>query len=496
MSTTETYRPLLKIITDGLVVQIIQEAIDLLNNPGVQVHNLEALRLLADAGARVDFGSQVAFITEDLVQNALATTPEEFYLFNLKGEPVVHYGGNDVHFDPGSTAVTILSDQIGSQREPITADYIRFVKLVETLSSYDAQSTAFVCRDVPAEIGDLYRLYLSLITMHKPIITGSFGKESWWTMWEMLVSVAGSEQELSRQPIAVFDVCPTPPLLWSDLTVQNLIDCARKGIPAELVSMPLAGTTSPVTLAAAVVEHAAESLSGVVIHQLASPGAPIVWGGAPAAFDMRTGTTPMGDVNTWLIDCAYIQVGKHLNLPTHTYMGSSDAKILDAQSGIESAGGTLLAALSGANMVSGGGMIDFLRCQSFEKLLIDAEIIGMAKRLNAGIQTRDTPIARDLLRQSAHKANFLSHAHTHKWFRKELYIPTPLLDRGSLDAWRQSGSRSIVDRASEMVEERLSTYKPSPLSQELHAELRKITTLAAQQHGMQTLPPLSKEQTN
>ncbi len=490
MSITETYRPLVKIIAEELVVQIVQEAIELLHDPGVQIHNLEALKLLAEAGASVDFGKQLASIPADMVNATLTSAPAEFYLYDLLGNPVVHYGGNDVHFDPGSAAVNLLSDQKGTQRDPLSADFVRFIKLVETLPGYDAQSTAFVTRDVPAEIGDLYRLYLALNYMRKPIITGAFGKETWWDMWEMLVAVAGGEQELARKPLAVFDVCPTPPLVWSDLTVQNLMDCARKGVPAELVSMPLAGTTSPVTLAAAVVEHAAESLSGVVIHQLAAPGAPIVWGGAPAAFDMRTGTTPMGDVNTWLIDCAYIQVGKHLNLPTHTYMGSSDAKLLDAQSGLESAGGTFLAALSGANMVSGGGMIDFLRCQSFEKLLIDAEIIGMAKRLIAGIQTRDEPIARDLMRQSAHKANFLSHTHTHKWFRKELYIPTPLLDRGSLDAWHQAGSKSILDRASEMINRLLSGYVPSPLTQELRTELRVITSRAAQKYGLQVLPAL------
>ena len=493
MSFTDTYRPLLKIIDEELVDQIVREAIELLADPGIQIHNPGALQLLADAGAWVDFSSQVAGLPEDLVHKALATAPTEFHLFDLAGNPVVHYGGNDVHFDPGSAAVSLLDDQDGAQRDPLTADFVRFVKLVETLPAYDAQSTAFVCRDVPAEIGDLYRLYLALNYMRKPIVTGAFGVDSWWVMWEMLVAVAGGEKELARKPIAVFDVCPTPPLLWSDLTVQNLMDCSRKGVPAELVSMPLAGATSPVTLAAAVVEHAAESLSGVVIHQLTAPGSPIVWGGAPAAFDMRSGTTPMGDVNTWLIDCAYIQVGKRLNLPTHTYMGSSDAKILDAQSGIESAAGTFLAALSGSNMVSGGGMIDFLRCQSFEKLLIDAEIIAMAKRLIAGMQARETPIARDLMRQSAHKANFLSHQHTHKWFRKELYIPTPLLDRGSLDAWRLAGSKSITARASEMVERQLSAYQPSPCPQELKVELRNLVARAAQRHGMLSLPPLPQE---
>jgi trimethylamine--corrinoid protein Co-methyltransferase len=483
-------RPKLNILNDELVEQIKGEALGLLLDPGVRVHNQEALTLLAEAGAQVDFEKKIAFIPETLVYQALVTAPKEFYLFNLEGKPVVHYGGDSVQFDPGSAGVSILDDLSGKQRSPTTADYIKFVKLVETLPQYDAQSTAFVCRDVPEGIGDLYRLYLALEMMRKPIVTGAFGIETWWTMWEMLVTVAGSEAALVEKPLAVFDVCPSPPLLWSDLTSQNLIDCARKGIPAELISMPLAGATSPITLAAAVVQHTAESFSGIAIHQLAKAGAPVVWGGAPAAFDMREGTTPMGDVNTWLIDCAYIQVGKSLGLPTHTYMGSSDSKLLDMQSGLESAGGSLLAALAGANMISGGGMIDFLRCQSFEKLVIDAEIIGMAKRFITGIEVRDEPIALEFMRQSAHKANFLSQPHTHKWFKKELYIPSAVIDRGSLDAWQKKGSMTSEMRAAERVEQLLKNYQPNALSPEVHRELRQIAQQAARKYGMQELPPL------
>lgn len=483
----------LNTLNDDLVKQIIDEALQLLVDPGVRVHNQEALILLADAGVEVNFETKIAFIPEDIVRSSLDSTPKEFELFDLNGKPVVHYGGDRVHFDPGSTAVTVLDSQTGEERPGNTADFVKFVKLVETLPQYDAQSTAFICRDVTEGIGDLYRLYLALSYMHKPIITGAFGIQSWWTMWEMLTAVAGGESELAAHPIAVFDVCPTPPLLWSNLTCQNLMDCARKGIPSELISMPLAGATSPVTLAAAVIQHAAESLSGIVIGQLARQGAPIVWGGAPAAFDMREGTTPMGDVGTWLIDMAYTQVGKSLGLPTHTYMGSSDAKLLDTQAGIESAGGTLLAALAGVNMVSAGGMIDFLRCQSFEKLVLDAEIIGLAKRLITGIEAHDQPIAVDLMRKSAHQANFLSSPHTHKWFRKELYIPSEILDRGSLDAWKKKGSRSAEDRARDRVESLLKKYQPSALPQELRNELRAITLRAAQANGMEALPPLPCE---
>ncbi len=484
-------RPKLKVLDEPMVEQIIAEAMELLQDPGVRVHNEEALNLLAEAGATIDRGTQVARIPQTIVRRALETVPSEFHLYNLDGAKTVHYGGDTVQFDPGSAALAILDNVTGEQRTPVTADFVRFIKLVEMLAALDAQSTAMVCGDVPAEIGDLYRLYLVLNYARKPVITGAFRKDTWWTMREMLVAVAGGAANLTARPIAVFDVCPSPPLLWSDLTCQNLIDCARNDIPAELVSMPLAGATAPVTLAASVVQHAAESLSGVVIGQLARPGSPIVWGGSPAAFDMREGTTPMGDVGTWLIDCAYVQVGKALGLPTHAYLGMSDAKIIDAQCGMESAGGAILAALAGVNMVSGAGMLDFESCQSFEKLVLDAEIIGMAKRLIGGIEAREDPIALTLMRRLGHRADYLSDAHTLKWFRRELHIPSAVIDRGSLDAWKSKGAKSAFERAAERADQLIAQYRPAPLAAELCAELRLMTTVAARKFGMQHLPPLA-----
>ena len=189
----------------------------------------------------------------------------------------------------------------------------------------------------------------------------------------------------------MFDVCPSPPLNWSEFASQNLVDLARAGVPAEIVSMPLAGATAPVTLVGSVVQHAAECISGITIHQLANPGAPIVWGGAPAIFDMRTGKTPMGAIETAMLDVACAQVGKHLGLPTHAYMVTGDGRVIDAQVEMESGMSTVLGALAGINMISGAGMLDFLACHSIEKLVIDAEAIASAQRLIEGIEPRTVP---------------------------------------------------------------------------------------------------------
>jgi trimethylamine--corrinoid protein Co-methyltransferase len=252
--------------------------------------------------------------------------------------------------------------------------------------------------------------------------------------------------------------------------------------------MPLTGATGPATLLGAVVQHTAENLSGVTIHQLVKAGSPIVWGGSPAAFDMRAGTTPMGAIETMMIDCAYAEVGKHLGLPTHAYLGMSDAKVVDAQCGLESSGGALLGALTGINMISGPGMLDFESCFSLEKLVIDAEIVGMAKRLVAGITERETPLGLDIIRQVGHAGNFLTTRHTRRWFREELFIPSAAIDRDFRRNWEAKGGLDAAARAHQRVEEVIAAYEPKPLPDDVAQELEAITLRAAQAAGMDNLP--------
>ena len=414
-------RPKLEFLSPQTVERAIDEAYELLWDPGVRVHYDEALDLLAGAGATVDTGSRVAQIPRDLAEKAVETAPSSFYLYDFDGEPAVHYGGDDIHYDPGSAAIEIADYDRDESRVPVTADCESYVRLAEMLPQIDAVATSIVTGDVPQNMADWYRLYLLLLSARKPIVPGTFAIESYAIMHELLVAVAGSAEALAERPRAVFDVCPSPPLLWSDITCANLIDCARTGVPAELVSMPLTGATGPATVIGSAVQHAAECLSGITIHQLARAGSPIVWGGSPASFDMRTGTTPMGAMATMMLDCTYTQIGKNIKpggLPTHAYLGMADTKIVDAQTGLESASGAILGALAGVNMMSGPGMMDFESCFSLEKLVIDAEIVGMAKRLVRGVDDTAEPLALDVMREVGHAGNFLKSKHTRRNFRK------------------------------------------------------------------------------
>ena len=482
-------QPKLSLLDDELIARIIEEAYQLMIKPGIKVQNAEARQLLAEAGAQVDEEAMIVRIPEQIVKTALETVPRNFFLYDYEGNPAVQYGGDAVQFDPGSSGVAVLIPETLEHKTSETEDLIRVIKVTESLPQYDAQSTAVTCHDVSKDIHDLYRLYLVMLYSKKPIVTGAFTNKTVHHMIDMLAIFAGGHDKLRAHPRAIFDVCPSPPLIWSNFGAGQLIALARAGVPAEIVSMPLAGAASPVTLIGTVTQHAAECLSGITIHQLAQPGSPIVWGGAPSTFDMRKGGTPFGSVETAMIDSSYAQVGKSLGLPTHAYLGVTESKLLDMQAGLESGMGALVGALSAINMISGSGMIDSLLCQSPEKLVIDAEGIAMAKRMLDGMKIHTETLATGFYEGVNFKGgDFLKQKITMKLFREEQHLPSKVIDRDSMRGWKESGSMDTFTRARIRVQEILASYNRPDLDPvKVHALHTYVFDLA-KQAGMDKLP--------
>ena len=482
-------QPKLTILTDELIARVLDEAFQLLLKPGIKVQNEAARQLLAEAGAEIDAETFVARIPELIVRQALETVPRNFFLYDYDGNPRVQYGGDAIQFDPGSSGVTVLDPETLEHKDAQTPDLIRIIKVAEQIPQYDAQSTSVVCTEVKKDIQDLYRLYLVMLYSKKPIVTGAFSNKTIHEMIEMLAIFAGGRDALREKPRAIFDVCPSPPLIWSNFGAGNLIALARAGVPAEIVSMPLAGAAAPVTLVGAITQHAAECLAGITIHQIASAGSPIVWGGAPSIFDMRKGGTPMGSVETAMIDSSYAQVGKSLGLPTHTYLGATDSKVVDVQAGLESGMGALIGALSGINMISGAGMLDSLLCQSPEKLVVDAEGIAMAKRMRDGMKIHTDTLATGFYEGVNFKGgDFLKQKITLKLFREEQHMPGAVIDRDSVRGWRESGGLDAFGRARQRVEQLLASYTKPELDPAKVVRLHAYVSDLAKKAGMDTLP--------
>ena len=485
-------QPKLTLLTDEIIARILEEAYELLQCPGIKVQNPEARDLLAAAGAKLYPDNQVIGIPASLVHKALESVPREFYLYDYDGNPTVHYGGDSVHFDPGSSGIAMLNPETLEHDTTETHHLIRLLKVAEQLSQYDAQSTAVICHDVPREIQDSYRLYLALLYSKKPIVTGAFTNKTVQEMIDMLALFAGSLEAAREKPRAIFDVCPAPPLIWSNFGAGNLIALARAGIPSEIVSVPLSGAAAPVTMLGTITQHTAECLAGITIHQLAHAGSPIVWGGAAAIFDMRKGATPMGAVETAMLDCSYAQVAKTLNMPTHTYLGATDSKLVDAQAGLESGISAMIGALSGINMISGSGMLDFLACHSAEKLVIDAEGIAMAKRMVMGVKQHTETLATGFYDDKINfkGGDFLKQKITMQLFREEQHMPSSVIDRDSTRAWKAAGSLDAFGRAKLRVNELLASYQRPEIDSvkinRVHAYLLDL----CQKAGLERLPIL------
>ncbi len=481
-------RPTLRLLSDELIKQIVSEAINILCTLGIEISNERVITLLTDHGAKFDKEKSRLTFTEAMIEKAIASAPGTFKLFDTQGNQTHNFSDYNVHFTPGSAALNVLDHQTQKMRKPTTRDYVDYVKVVSQLENIAAQSTAFIPADVPNEISDSYRLFLSLLYCDKPVVTGTFSIESFAVMKDFQLAVRGTKQALREKPLSIFSCCPTSPLKWSNVTSENVVDCAQYGIPVEFIAMPLSGFVAPVTLTGTLVQHTAETLSGVLISQCANPGAPILYGGSPAVFDMRYMTTPMGAIETMMIDCAYNEIGKHLGMPTQAYISMSDAKLIDAQAGLESGMGATLAALSGINSISGPGMIDFESCQSLEKLILDNEICGMCFRLIEGIEPKDDFPALGIFQELLKEQQLLTSEHTQQYFREEHHISGPIIDRANRERWVGEGSVSLEERAHREVLRLLDVYEPSALSEETRQELIRLMQQEARRYGQDQLP--------
>jgi len=481
-------RPMLRLLTDDNIESIHDASLRILEKTGVIVKNNEALNLLKSSGCRVELDRKTAHIPEHLVKECLGKTHRIIKLYHRGGKNSLEIGGNNVVFNPGSSAVYFNDHESGKIRQPFAQDLVNMVKLVDALSYIQAQSTALVPSEVPEAVGDLYRLYLVLKNSNKPIITGAFTKQGLVEMKLLLEVVVGGEDALRSKSMAIFDCCPSSPLMWSDTTCQNLIDCARFGLPAEIIPAPQMGATSPATLAGTLVQFNAEFLSGLVISQTTKPGAPVIYGGSPTTFDMRYLSSRLGSIENIMTACAAAQVAKHYKLPSHAYLGLSDSKMIDAQCGIESGIGTILGALAGVNIVSGPGMLIFENCQSLEKLVIDNDICGMALRLVEGIDADPDRLALDVIGKVGPGGHYLAEQHTLKWFEKEQFMPSDVIDRSTLEASRKQTPKEMITKARDTVDKILREHVPEPLPSEIEKNLSETLKGIINRYKIKSVP--------
>ena len=472
-----------KIIDRTVIERILETAYALLQKPGLKVYNDDALKLFDGAGAEVNYESRIVKLPRGLVEKALKTTPRAVTLHNLKGVPEVHVEGNNYYPYPGTTAISVYDYEKKIFREAHSEDLKKFVKLVEKLPYIPVQSS-FICNDVPDHFTDVYRLALALKHSRKPIKTSLFTtKDSIQVMKDLLFAVSGGEKEFGEKPFAFVSVNADPPLMWNDFITQVLIECAKSNIPLSRGSMPVAGAAAPVTIIGSLIQHAAESLSSITLSQIVRPGSPGFYGSSPIIFDVRKGTTPMGAIESLMFNSGCSQIGKFLDIPTHLYMGLSDAKVIDTQCGFESAMGIFLGALSGANLVA-VGMLNFETALSLENIVIANEICGMAYRLLEGIKWREEDFTTKLWEEVGHAQEFLGTTHTIARFEQEQFKVSEVVHRSSISDWEGKGRKDTAERAHDIVKRLLYTEVPKVVDPSTEDQLNRIIIEDAKRKGI------------
>jgi trimethylamine--corrinoid protein Co-methyltransferase len=467
-------QPKIRYLSNEEIEKIHEGTLKVLEETGVLVECERAIDIYEKGGCTVDRGARNVKIPRALVGKSIESTPESFEVWDRSGEKSYTVGGENYYFDPGSSGLNFLESDNKTARPADTKDMVEIYRLTDALPHIKFAATAVSPDDVPEENKDAYRVYHLLKNTDKPFISGAFDEGGAHRIQKLLAAARGGAQELKEKPLAILDVCSQPPLKWGDTSCNNIIDHATYGIPIETISVPMPGAATPATMAGSVIVHLAESLSGMVLAQLVSPGCRMVLGGAPMTFDMRYSTTSLNAVESSLISCAYAQMARYYGVPSHCYAGLADPKVVDFQAGMESALSALMAVMGGVNIISGPGMIDFVNTFSLEKLAMDNEIIAMADRLFRGIEVNEDTMAVGLIGEMGSEGDYLTTSHTRKYFRKETYIPPEIIDKKNRPAWQAEGQKTIFDRAKEQVEKTLASHTPKPLTEEQEKAIEKV----------------------
>lgn len=466
-------RPTLNILSDDLIEQILTEAKRILAEVGMEIRGRELRQRLVKHGLPLK-GDRIHFPPE-VVDWAIQQAPQAFTLYTRDGRPHANIGGNNVHFVPGSSGLRMLDHRTQAVRLANSTDFVEYIRLCDGLEHIAYPATAFSTNDdIEPQVSDAWRLYMTLTNSLKPVVSGAFTEHGVPRMAEMMQLFRQDKADLIAHPMSIFTITATGMFRYSEDSSQNLLDCVEWGIPIEIVPVTLMGLIAPVTLVGATVFHVVDVLAGITMAQIVKSGAPVLFGGAPATFHMKAASAPMAAIEAQHLNVAYVAVAKKLGLPTQAYMALSDSKFLDAQAGAETFSSALLAALAGVNSVSGPGMLDYLLVFSLPKLVYDNELCGQALHFLQPARLQNDIPSVDLARHVMAEQHLITAEHTLTHWPETMYLTGPTTDRTNRETWINQGSQSLLDRATEEVEQRLSAYIPIETDPLIDVELRTL----------------------
>lgn len=440
------YRPL----SDEDIRAIHETSMRVFSEVGLKVNNKRARELFSSAGARVDQKSGLVRMGPERVMELIGKAPSTVMLYGQKPEHTLEAGGSKVYAGTGGTALYVMDPGSDKKRPALLGDLRNFARLVEKLENVRFFMLPLFPSDVEVGSVDVNRFGTALAYTGKHVMGGVYTAEGIRNVVKMAALISGSEESLRERPIiSMVTCCGISPFVLDDKYSELTIEVARAGIPVVTPVEPLCGTTAPVTLAGNLVVQNVDTLAGVMLAQLANPGTPVFYGCISSIADLKDMKYLSGAVEMGLMNAAAAQLARYYNLPIYATAGMSDAKTVDAQAGFESAITNLLVALAGGNLIhDAAGFLEFCMCASYEKLVLDNEILGIVMRAVRGIEVNPDTLAFDLLKKVGAGGHFVSSRHTRRFMREEQYIPD-LCCRSLREEWARNGSKDMRERARE-----------------------------------------------
>ena len=461
----------LNIMTEDQLERIHCSTLDILERVGVKVFEPEALELLHGGGAKVE--GELVKIPAWLVQQALTTAPRTVSLATRNGAPAINMEKGNINYGTGSEVPFTIDLDSGERRKVLKQDVRNAARLADALDDIDFVMSLGLISDVPVDTSDLHQFEAMLLNSSKPILFTAYKRKGLEQIIEMARLAVGGKETLKARPNVALYAEPTLPLLHSCDSLEKLLTCAAEGIPLIYATTPMLGATAPVTLGGALVVANAEILSGLVIHQLKSKGAPFVYGGGIPPMHMGTSICSYGGPERDRGCIALVRLSQYYGLPSFTTAGCTDAHTFDQQAGMEAGFNLLVSGLAGGNLIHDLGYMGVGLISCLEYLLLCSETVGAVKNLLRGIALGEEDLALNLIEQVGPGGHYLAEEHTMKHFRQELYFPKTL-NRKNYDAWKFEGGKTYGQAANERVKAILAEHQPLLLSPEVASEISRI----------------------
>ncbi len=463
-----------QILNEEEQARVHQQSLRILAEVGVRFHGAKALPLLKAGGAKIDEQAGIAYVPAELVEHALQTTPKTFTLGARNPAYNIPLPASSSRYAMDGTGSFMSDFQTGERRYGVARDIAAAMRVFQAADLGVLAWPPVCASDAPAHSRPLHEFFTMIQYTSKHAQHELHTVQQVPYLVEGLEAVAGSADALRQNNWFSLIYCPVAPLTHDGEMLDAYLELGEVGLPVMIMPMPVNGTTGPASLFSNIALANAETLSAIVVFQLAHPGRPLIYSSATGNIDFRTGAYLAGTAEMGLQSAALVQMGRFYHLPATSAGMVSDAKEIGAEAVIEKMLTTLPGLLVGSDIIVGYGEVESDQTLYLEQILVDNEIAHLLERLVQGV---DVSPQRDLFAEIAAigpGGHFLKTKSTHAASRSREFYKPNYLCRASYKNWLELGKPSLYSQARKKVEEILAGPLVDPLPAEVVGKLQDI----------------------